>query len=143
MLFTIWSKHPHRATKDLDLLGSGSADLRRLANIFRTVCTTEVEDDGIVFPPETVSAERIKQDADYEAVRITLTGRLGSAKLALQVDVGFGDAITPEPTTIAFPTLLASPAPRVRAYPREAVVAEKLHAIVNLGMTNSRVNNPP
>ncbi len=141
MLFTIWSKHPHRATKDLDLLGFGSPDLTRLADIFRAVCTKGVEDDGVVFDPKSVSAERIKEDAEYEGVRVLLTGKLGSAELRLQVDVGFGDAVTPQPMMIDFPTLLPGPAPTVRAYPREAVVAEKLHAMVLLGMTNSRMKD--
>jgi hypothetical protein len=137
MMFTLWSKHPHRATKDLDLLGYGPPDLGRLADPFRNVCITEVEDDGVVFRPETVVAERIKEDAEYEGVRVTLDGKLGTARLSLQVDVGFGDAVTPEPEPIDFPTLLPGPAPRLRVYPREAVVAEKLHAMVNLGLTNS------
>jgi predicted nucleotidyltransferase component of viral defense system len=141
MMFTVWSKHPHRATKDLDLLGFGSPDLDRLAGVFRMICMTEVEDDGISLAPETVRAERIKEDAEYEGVRITLAARLGTAKLSLQADVGFGDSVTPEPEMIDFPTLLPGPAPRVRAYPREAVVAEKLHAMINLGMTNSRMKD--
>ena len=106
MLFTVWSKHAHRATKDLDLLGSGTPDLDRLAGVFREVAMLPVEDDGIVFDPARVQARRIKEDAEYEGVRVTLEGRLGSAKLALQVDVGFGDSVTPAPTTIDFPTLL-------------------------------------
>ncbi|MCK6536828.1 MAG: nucleotidyl transferase AbiEii/AbiGii toxin family protein [Polyangiaceae bacterium] len=141
MMFTVWSEHPHRATKDLDLLGYGAPNLQRLADVFRGVCATEVEDDGVVFDPRTVSANRIKEDAEYEGVRITLVGKLGTAKLKLQVDVGFGDAVTPEPEMVEFPTLLPGSAPRVRAYPREAVVAEKLHAMVNLGMTNTRMKD--
>lgn len=107
----------------------------------RGVCTTEVEDDGVVFDPRTVSAERIKEDAEYEGVRITLGGKLGTAKLNLQVDVGCGDSVTPDPEMIDFPTLLPGPAPRLLAYPREAVVAEKLHAMVNLGITNTRMKD--
>jgi hypothetical protein len=141
MLFTIWSNLPHRATKDLDLLGFGAPDLERLADIFRKVCVTAVEDDGVSFDPTTVTAARIKEDAEYEGVRVMLTGKLGSAKLAVQVDVGFGDAVTPEPLATDFPTLLASPPIRIRAYPREAVVAEKLHAMVHLGLTNSRMKD--
>lgn len=141
MMFTVWSEHPHRATKDLDLLGSGSPDLERLAEVFREVCTTVVEDDGVVFNPATVSAERIKEDAEYEGVRITLTGKLGSANLNVQVDIGFGDAVTPEPEFIDFPTLLPGHRPRLRAYPREVVVAEKLQAMVNLGITNTRMKD--
>jgi predicted nucleotidyltransferase component of viral defense system len=141
LLFTVWSKHPHRATKDLDLLGFGSSNLERVAEMFRTVCTTDVEDDGVRFDARSVAAKPIKEDAEYEGVRVTLEGHLGTAKLNIQVDVGFGDAVTPEPQIIEFPTLLPGPAPRVHAYPPEAVVAEKLHAMVNLGMTNSRMKD--
>lgn len=141
MLFTVWSKYPHRATKDLDLHGSGSPELARLAGVFRQVCTTDVADDGLELDAMSVSAERIREDAEYEGVRITLTAKLGSAKLALQVDIGFGDAITPEPKVIDFPTLLPMPAPKLRMYPRETVVAEKLHAMVYLGLTNSRMKD--
>ena len=141
MLFTVWSKHPHRATKDLDLLGSGAPDLERLAAVFREVATLRVDDDGVVFEPRTVKAKRIKEDAEYEGVRVTLEGKVGSAKLAVQVDVGFGDSVTPAPTAIDFPTLLAFPAPTVRIYAKETVVAEKLHAMVSLGMANSRMKD--
>jgi predicted nucleotidyltransferase component of viral defense system len=141
MLFAVWSKHPHRATKDLDLLGSGAPDLERLAAVFREVSSVLVDDDGVVFEPGSVKARRIKEDAEYEGVRVTVEGKLGSAKLAVQVDVGFGDSVTPSPTKIQFPTLLAFPAPTIRAYAKETVVAEKLHAMVSLGMANSRMKD--
>lgn len=141
MLFTVWSKHPHRATKDLDLLGSGAPDLERLAAVFREVATLSVGDDGAVFEPGSVRARRIKEDAEYEGVRNILEGRLGSAKLAVQVDVGYGDSVTPPALPIDFPTLLAFPAPTIRAYAKETVVAEKLHAMVSLGMANSRMKD--
>lgn len=141
MLFTVWAQHPHRATKDLDLHGVGSPEMERLAEVFRDVCATDVEDDGLSFDPKSVSATRIKEDAEYEGVRVTLSGKLGSARIAVQIDVGFGDAISPAPAMTEFPTLLDQPSPRVRAYPRETVVAEKLHAIVYLGMANSRMKD--
>ena len=106
MLFTVWAQHPHRATKDLDLHGIGSPELERLAEVFRDVCATDVEDDGLAFDPKSVSARRIKEDAEYEGVRLTLRGKLGSARIALQIDVGFGDAISPAPVLTEFPTLL-------------------------------------
>lgn len=141
MLFRVWSSAMHRPTKDLDLLGSGAPDLERVAKIFAEVCTASVEDDGIVFDTKSVHAARIKEDADYEGVRVTMRGMLGTARLDVQVDVGFGDAITPGPIEVDFPTMLAMPAPRVRAYPKETVVAEKLEAMVHLGMANSRMKD--
>jgi len=141
MLFSIWSGQPHRATKDIDLLGTGSPDLDRLAKIFRDVCETAVEDDGIVFEAASVTAMRIKEDAYYEGVRMQLRGKLGSAVLNLQVDIGFGDAVTPGPALADFPVLLTLPSPRLRIYPRETVVSEKLEAMVQLGIANSRMKD--
>jgi hypothetical protein len=96
-LFTLWFGHPHRATRDIDLLGTGAPDLDRLVGVFRDLCALAVDDDGMVFDPATVSASRIKEDATYEGVRVQLIGTLGSAVLNLQVDVGFGDTVTPLP----------------------------------------------
>lgn len=141
MLFTAWSGHPHRTTKDIDLLGKGEPDLGRLKKIFQDVCLVPVDGDGITFDATTVTAVRIKEEADYEGVRVHLTGKLGSAHLDLQVDIGFGDAVTPAPATIEFPVMLGSPAPRLRAYPRETVVAEKFEAMVQLGIANSRMKD--
>ena len=141
MLFAIWSSHPHRATKDLDLLGSGTPDPERLSSVFRDVCAVAVEDDGVTFDSATVVATRIKEDAEFEGVRVKLDGKLGSAKLAVQVDVGFGDTVIPPPTIMQFPTLLPLPAPVVRVYARETVIAEKLHAMVDLGMANTRLKD--
>lgn len=105
------------------------------------VCTTSVEDDGIVFDPKTVHAARIKEDADDEGVRVTMQGKLGTARLDVQIELGFGDASAPGPIEVDFPTILAMPAPRIRAYPKETVVAEKLEAMVHLGLANSRMKD--
>ena len=127
MLFRIWSPALHRPTKDLDLLGTGTPDVARLELVFQELCALVIdEDDGITFDPKSVRAARIREDAEYEGVRVNLTARLGSVRLQLQVDVGFGDAVTPDVTEVEFPTLLGAPPPKVRAYPRESVVAEKL-----------------
>ena len=141
MMFAVWSGHPHRATKDLDLLGSGSPDLDRLAAVFREVVVVGVEDDGLVFDATSVVAVRIKEDADYEGVRVTLDAKLGTAKVGVQIDIGFGDAVTPSAVEVAYPSLLDLPRPSLRAYPRETVVAEKLQAMVHLGLLNSRMKD--
>ena len=141
MLFRAWSPALHRPTKDLDLLGSGAPDLDRLAGVFRDVCGIAVEDDGVTFDPKTVAARRIKEDAEYEGVRVTMRASIGSAKLELQIDVGFGDAVTPAASEINFPTLLGAESVRILAYPRETVVAEKVEAMVHLGIANSRMKD--
>jgi predicted nucleotidyltransferase component of viral defense system len=141
MLFRTWSPRTHRPTKDLDLLGRGSPEPARLAALFAEMCAVEVDDDGMIFDAKSVKAARIKEDAEYEGVRITFKARLGTARLDLQVDVGFGDAVSPEPIEIEFPTMLPMAAPKLRAYRRETVVAEKLHAMVDLGIANSRMKD--
>lgn len=140
MLFPLWSGNPHRSTIDLDLLGFGTPDVDRLVHVFREVLAIPVS-DGIEFLPDTVKAAPIREDAVYDGVRVIIEARLTAARIHLQVDVGFGDAVSPPPREIAYPTLLDSPAPVLRAYPREAVVAEKLHAMVDLGLANSRMKD--
>jgi Nucleotidyl transferase AbiEii toxin, Type IV TA system len=141
MLFCAWSEAPHRPTLDIDLLGRGTPDLPRLEAVFRSVCRVRVEMDGLEFLADSVRAGRIREDAKYEGVRVRLEARLGSARISLQIDVGFGDSIVPPPEQIDFPVLLDHPAPRLTAYRPETVIAEKLHAMVDLGMANSRMKD--
>ena len=142
MLFRVWADHPHRPTRDLDLLGPGQCSIPRLEDIFRDVCRAAVDaDDGMVFLAETVHGEPIRADMKYRGVRVRLQCRLGSARTGIIVDVGYGDAVTPPPTEVCFPTLLDMSAPRLLAYPKETVIAEKFHAIVSLGMATSRMKD--
>jgi predicted nucleotidyltransferase component of viral defense system len=140
-LFAVWKVDLPRSTKDIDLLGSGSPDPLRLASVFRQVLSTQVEADGLIFDLETLHAKAIREEAVYDGVRLSFTGRLGTAELALQVDVGFGDAVEPGPESVVLPTLLDMAAPILRAYRREVVVAEKFHAMVMLGIVNSRLKD--
>ncbi len=140
-LFSVWSNEPHRATQDLDLLGYGSKTIPEWEQVFRDICCVQVAVDGIEFKEETVRGERIKEDQKYEGVRLKLTAMLLNARIPIQIDIGFGDAITPAPESLEFPTLLNFPAPRVRAYWRETVVAEKFQAMVMLGIANSRMKD--
>jgi hypothetical protein len=140
-LFQLWASHPHRPTRDLDLLGKGDHSIGRLVEVFRAVCGLAVEDDGLVFDLESVRGEPIREDQEYEGVRIRCEVRMGQAKVTLQIDVGFGDAVTPRAAEVEFPTMLGFPAPRLRAYPRQTVVAEKFQAMVALGITNSRMKD--
>lgn len=140
-LFELWTGQPHRSTRDLDLLGYGPPSPERLQKIFSEVCTLRVDDDGLLFSPETIKAEQIKEDADYQGIRLRIECRLENARLTLQVDIGFGDAITPEPLSTTYPGLLEFPAPVLKAYPRETVVAEKFQAMVALGIANSRMKD--
>lgn len=141
LLFTLWYDMPHRTTRDADLLGFGASDLESVAHIFREIAAVVVE-DGIVFDPASVIVEEIRKEAGYGGVRVVIAGELAKARCKTQIDVGFGDAVTPDPVDSVYPVLLDDlPAPRLRAYPVYTVVAEKLHAIALLGMTNSRVKD--
>ena len=138
-LFTVWTGQPHRATRDVDLLGFGDPSPDHLRAVFEEVLAEPVEDDGVRFDGTTFDVGPIREDQAYGGMRIVLTAHVTSAKVRLQVDVGFGDVITPGAAAVKFPALLDFPAPELRAYPRETVVAEKLEAMVSLGMANSRM----
>jgi predicted nucleotidyltransferase component of viral defense system len=138
MLFALWEPALHRVTRDLDLLGFGHPSPERLADIFRELCRVEVEADGVDFDPRSVVCEDIRAQDEYAGIRVKLRANLGKAVVPLQVDIGFGDALPVAPEEITFPVMLGMAAPKLRAYSRETVVAEKLEAIVKLGMLNSR-----
>ena len=141
MLFSLWAPTPYRATGDLDLLGYGDAAPERIVAVFREICGIDVEDDGVVFKPDTLRAEPARAEDEYSGVRITMTAEIAGARLPVQIDIGFGDAVTPGVMEIDYPSLLNMPAPRLRAYPPETVVAEKIQALVALGMLNSRMKD--
>lgn len=139
MLFTLWEGAPHRETRDLDLLGFGESSIPRLVEIFRSICAVNVPDDGLRF--ENVRGENIRAAQEYGGIRISLDAVLEKALIPMAVDVGFGDQITPRPKEVEFPTLLDFPKPRLRAYPAETVIAEKVQAMVTLGIANSRMKD--
>jgi len=141
LLFDLWFDVPHRPTHDADLLGFGSAELPHLENLFRQISQIE-NDDGIVFQAGTVKAAEIRKDANYAGVRVTLMGLLDNARCPVQIDIGFGDAVVPGPEDAQYPVILEEmPPPRLRVYPRCTVVAEKLEAMVSLGILNSRMKD--
>jgi predicted nucleotidyltransferase component of viral defense system len=141
LLFAIWYDLPHRSTRDADLLGFGASDLASIGQTFRDIASVQVS-DGIVFDPASVSVEEIRKDAGYAGARVMIDAELARAKCRTQIDIGFGDAVTPGPIQATYPVLIADfPAPVLRTYPVYTVVAEKLHAITLLGMTNSRLKD--
>lgn len=141
LLFTLWYDMPHRPTRDADLLGFGPSDLQSISQTFREIASVTV-DDGIAFDPESVTADDIRKEAGYAGARVVITGELAKARCKTQIDIGFGDAVTPGPVQSEYPVLLEDfPAPRLRTYPVYTVISEKLHAIALLGMTNSRVKD--
>ena len=141
LMFVVWEGPRSRATRDIDLAGRTKNSIENLVAIVKEVCGVDAEPDGMEFQPSNVIGERIKEDADYEGVRIRFIGHLGQARAAIQIDIGFGDMITPDPIDIDYPVLLDMPAPKLKGYPRETVVAEKFQAMVFLGMINTRMKD--
>ena len=141
MLFAIWHDNPFRPTRDLDLLGHGDPVPASVADRIRSICSVEAPDDGVVFDIAGVEAAPIRGEDEYPGVRVRTGATIAGGRLPIQIDIGFGDVITPEPIEIDFPTLLDMPAPVLSAYPPESVVAEKTQALVSLGIANSRMKD--
>ena len=141
LLFDLWYDVPLRPTRDIDLLGFGLAEIPHLFKVFEDLCAIEVE-DGINFDPVSIKAEEIRKAANYSGTRVTVVGSIDGAKSRVQVDVGYGDAVTPAPEMATYPVMLEDmPAPELRVYPQYTVIAEKFEAIVSLGMANSRMKD--
>lgn len=141
LLFDVWFDTPSRPTRDIDLLAFGPADSERIAEVFRAACALDLP-DGITFDPHTVTTADIRKEAGYPGIRATMRGELDGAQIHVQVDIGFGDAVTPGPTTVMFPVLLDDmPSPVLGAYPKPTAIAEKLEATVRLGRVNSRLKD--
>lgn len=141
LLLSAWRSPLSRSTMDIDLLGKTSNKLDHIRSAFSRICVLDVEPDGISFDPASLETERIKEDTDYEGVRVHFNGTLARARISMQVDIGFGDVVVPEITTIEYPTMLEFPVPVLRAYPKEAVIAEKLEAMTVLADLNSRMKD--
>jgi hypothetical protein len=123
---------------DIDLAGRSSNELDHIRSVVAEVCVAAAEPDGIDFNPASIEVTRIKEDADYEGVRVRFHATLAKARIPMQIDIGFGDVIVPQPAEVEYPTLLEFPPPVLSAYPKETVVAEKLEALTVLGLLNSR-----
>jgi len=138
MLFVLWDETVIRPTKDLDLAGYWENDAASLAAAIREICSIPYPHDGLEFALDTFEIAPIRTAGAYHGFRINFDVRLAAAVIPFQVDVGFGDVIVPEPLEVIYPVLLDAEPPRIRAYPREASIAEKLHAMVSLAGENSR-----
>lgn len=141
LMLRVWDAPQARPTMDIDLLGRTSNDVAAMVAQIRDILATEVDADGLSYAPDTIKAERITEDADYAGVRIRFLGNLDTARITLQIDVGFGDIVFPAPQLSVFPTLLDDPAPKLLGYSRESAIAEKFEALVKLGELNSRMKD--
>jgi len=143
MLFAVWSDVPHRPTRDLDLLGFGPSEAHEVKTVFETLIGMRIaQDDGLVFSSKGVSVENIIKEDAYSGLRVKMTATLEGAHIPIQIDIGYGQAVTPGPEKVSFPNLLPEfPAPQIRAYPIYTVLAEKIHAMVHLSLDNSRMKD--
>lgn len=141
LLLLVWLGETIRPTRDADLLGFGELDAEALARTFREIVALDVEPDGLTFDAASLRVVEIRPDDAYGGQRVTLIARLGQARIRVQVDVGIGDAVTPEPVWLEYPSLLDLPRPRLRAYRPETAIAEKVHAMVTFGSKNSRMRD--
>lgn len=141
-LFVIWAKTPFRSTGDLDFLGLGSNDVDAARKTFIELCELKVANDGLVFDPTSIRVETMREEEEYQGLRIRLNAALGTAIISVQVDIGFGDTVYPEPLELVYPSILDDmPAAKIRAYPPETVIAEKLEAMVRFGELTSRLKD--
>lgn len=142
LMLLAWRAPFSRPTKDIDVLATLDNESQVVEEAVRDACVAAVEPDGMIFDPDSVSSTVIVEQADYPGVRVRWLGLLGNARVTLQLDVGFGDVVIPGPASFAYPVLLAGfPAPDIAGYSRESMVAEKFHAMVRLGLLNSRMND--
>jgi len=141
LMLTVWEAPLTRPTLDIDLLGRIDNRIETIIRVTREICRQEVEPDGVAFDIATIGAEPIAEDADYEGIRVRLRGSLGTARVVMQLDIGFGDIVIPSPEPTNYPTLLDLPAPHLRGYSRESTIAEKFEAMVKLGILNSRMKD--
>ncbi len=141
LLLTVWEAPLTRPTLDIDLLGRIDNRIDTIVRVTGEICRQEVEPDGIAFDIATIEAERIAEDADYEGIRVRFRGSLGTARIVMQLDIGFGDIVIPSPEPTNYPTLLDFPSPHLRGYSRESTIAEKFEAMVKLGILNSRMKD--
>ncbi|WP_372089402.1 nucleotidyl transferase AbiEii/AbiGii toxin family protein [Tistrella mobilis] len=140
MLMMSWFDDPHRGTRDLDLLGFGDPSEAAMLATFRDILAQDAE-DGVVFDPDTLRVDRIREELDYGGLRLRAIASVGGARINLTIDIGFGDALEPGAEVVDYPVMLDLPAPRLRAYARETVIAEKFQAMVALGRANSRMKD--
>ena len=140
MLLMTWFDEPFRGTRDLDLLGHGDPAPEAVLGVLKEVLGQE-QPDGVLFDTNAARVSRIRQENEYGGLRVRTTADIGGARIAVNVDVGFGDATEPPAEWLEYPVLLDMPAPRLRGYARETVVAENFQAMVALGLANSRMKD--
>ncbi|MDZ4710660.1 MAG: nucleotidyl transferase AbiEii/AbiGii toxin family protein [Saprospiraceae bacterium] len=141
-LLYAYERESSRPTMDLDLLGLRiSNDHTQLRAVFQEICQIDCQEDGILFLYESIVTSEIRKEGRYSGVRLKIDGRLGNIRQMSQIDIGFGDVVTPAPVEMTYPTLLPLPEPKILAYSIETVIAEKFEAMISLAAQNSRMKD--
>jgi len=141
LLFFAWQIPERRTTLDIDFLSCFDNQVENIEAVVRSVCDQTVEPDGLIFDAKTVQGHKIKEDADYEGVRVKFIGFLDRSRIPMQIDVGFGDIVYPKAKVIDFPVILDFSRPHLKGYPPESVISEKFEAMIKLGLLNSRMKD--
>ena len=135
-MLRVWRSPDVRPTLDIDMLGKTSNEIDSILAQIKDIIATIPELDGLVFDPDSLRAERIAEDADYEGIRVRFSGSLDNARVPMQIDIGFGDVVHPDAIDTELPTILGFPAPRLLGYSRESAIAEKFAVMLKLGELN-------
>lgn len=141
LMFMVWQVPERRTTLDIDFLAKYDNKISSIEKMIKDICKSKVVPDGLVFDPKNVKGQRIKEDADYEGVRVKFIGLLERSRITMQIDIGFGDIIYPKPEMIEYPVILDLPKPKLKSYPAESIVSEKFEAMIKLGSLNSRMKD--
>lgn len=141
LMLRTWNSAEFRPTMDIDLLGETSNEEGNITSQIRDILAVQVEPDGLIFDTDSIQMEQITDDADYEGIRVRFRGALGTAKISMQIDIGFGDIVYPRPEKTELSCMLDSPAPSLLCYSRESAIAEKFEAMIKLGKLNSRMKD--
>jgi len=141
LMFTVWNVPKRRTTVDIDFLAHYGNEVKKIEGVIKDVCKIKIEPDGLLFDSSTIEGRKIKEAADYEGVRIKFKGYLQKSRINMQIDVGFGDVIVPRPKIINYPVILDFPKPHLKGYTFESAIAEKVEAMVKLGLLNSRMKD--
>ncbi len=140
MLVTLWTEDENRVTRDADFLAHGESTAAHLKTVFTEVMNIQV-DDGIVFDAAALAAAPIREDQEYSGMRLKTIAHIGTTRIPITIDIGFGDAIAEPEYTIDYPSILDMPSARIHSYPPATVIAEKFQAIVDLGLANGRMKD--
>jgi len=141
LMLRAWNSPEFRPTMDIDMLGRTGNEEENITEQIRDILAVEIKPDGLSFDSDSIQTERITEDADYEGIRVRFRGALGTARISMQIDIGFGDIVYPGPEKAELPCMLDSPAPSLLCYSRESAIAEKFEAMIKLGQLNSRMKD--